>query len=153
MFTHYGKLVCLVCVCLCVCVCVCQSPSRSRLSVIPLTVAQQTPLSMESSRQEYQSGLPCPSPGDLPARDRTCISCISCIGRQVFYHQHHLGSPFGLQWIKKHLVRPPKSLINSSSSLPLCLNAFYLKISVGMTPPFVPPFISLTIFNGLCQHL
>ena len=22
MFTHYGKLVCLVCVCLCVCVCV-----------------------------------------------------------------------------------------------------------------------------------
>ena len=57
MFTHYGKLMCLVCVCVCVCVsvcvCVCKSPSRSRLYVIPLTVAQQTPLSMESSRQEY----------------------------------------------------------------------------------------------------
>ena len=26
----------------------------------------QGPLSMESSRQEYWSGLPCPSPGDLP---------------------------------------------------------------------------------------
>ena len=30
------------------------------------TVAHQTPLSMRFSRQEYWSGLPCPSPGDLP---------------------------------------------------------------------------------------
>ena len=30
------------------------------------TVACQSPLSMGFSRQEYQSGLPCPSPGDLP---------------------------------------------------------------------------------------
>ena len=29
-------------------------------------VAHQAPLSMEFSRQEYRSGLPCPSPGDLP---------------------------------------------------------------------------------------
>ena len=25
-------------------------------------------------------------------RDRTQVSCISCIGRQVLYHQHHLGN-------------------------------------------------------------
>ena len=30
------------------------------------TVARQAPLSMGFSRQEYQSGLPCPPPGDLP---------------------------------------------------------------------------------------
>ena len=30
------------------------------------TVARQAPLSMEFSRQEYWSGLPFPSPGDLP---------------------------------------------------------------------------------------
>jgi len=30
------------------------------------TVACQAPLSMGFSRQEYWSGLPCPSPGDLP---------------------------------------------------------------------------------------
>ena len=30
------------------------------------TVAHQTPLSMELSRQEYWSGFPFPSPGDLP---------------------------------------------------------------------------------------
>ena len=32
----------------------------------PWTVACQAPLSMGFSRQEYWSGLPCPSPGDLP---------------------------------------------------------------------------------------
>ena len=32
----------------------------------PWTIAHQTPLSMGSSKQEYWSGLPFPSPGDLP---------------------------------------------------------------------------------------
>ena len=32
----------------------------------PWTVAYQAPQSMEFSRQEYWSGLPFPSPGDLP---------------------------------------------------------------------------------------
>ena len=31
----------------------------------PWTVAHQAPLSMEFSREEYQNGLPFPSPGDL----------------------------------------------------------------------------------------
>ena len=30
------------------------------------TVARQTPLSLEFSRQEYWTGQPSPSPGDLP---------------------------------------------------------------------------------------
>ena len=40
--------------------------SRVRLFVTPWTVAHQPPQSMEFSRQEYWSGLPFPSPGDLP---------------------------------------------------------------------------------------
>ena len=40
--------------------------SHVRLFVTPWTVAYQAPLSMEFSRQEYRSGLPFPSPGDLP---------------------------------------------------------------------------------------
>ena len=41
--------------------------SRSAVPfVTPRTEARQAPLSMEFSRQEYWSGLPCPSPGDLP---------------------------------------------------------------------------------------
>ena len=35
-------------------------------SAIPRSVAHQAPLSMEFSRQEYWSGSPFPSPGDLP---------------------------------------------------------------------------------------
>ena len=34
--------------------------------VTPQTVALQSPLSVALSRQEYWSGLPLPSPGDLP---------------------------------------------------------------------------------------
>ena len=40
--------------------------SRVQLFVTPWTVAQQAPLSMGFPRQEYWSGLPLPSPGDLP---------------------------------------------------------------------------------------
>ena len=39
---------------------------HSNLFVIPWTIASQAPLSMRFSRQEYWSGLPFPSPGDLP---------------------------------------------------------------------------------------
>ena len=41
-------------------------PSRAWFFVTPWTVAHQTPLFMESSRQEYWSGLPFPMLGDLP---------------------------------------------------------------------------------------
>ena len=37
-----------------------------RLFATPWTVAYQVPLSMGFSRQECWSGLPFPSPGDLP---------------------------------------------------------------------------------------
>ena len=44
-------------------VCVC---SVMPDSATPWTVACQTPLSLEFSRQEHWSGLPLPPPGDLP---------------------------------------------------------------------------------------
>ena len=40
--------------------------SHVQLFATPWTIAQKSPLSMEFSRQEYWSGLPFPSPGDLP---------------------------------------------------------------------------------------
>ena len=44
-----------------------KSPFSSvQLFVTPWTIACQAPLSMGFSRQEYWSGWPCPSPGDLP---------------------------------------------------------------------------------------
>ena len=47
------------------CMCV-QLLSRVQLFMTPMTVACQSPLSMGFPRQEYWSGLPVPTPGDLP---------------------------------------------------------------------------------------
>ena len=48
-------------VCVCVCVCV-----KAQFFVTPQTVTNQALLPMKFPRQEYWSGLPCPSLGDLP---------------------------------------------------------------------------------------
>ena len=66
-----------MCVCVCVCVCIkvkVKSFSRVRLFATPWTVAHQAPPSVEFSRQEYWSGLPFPSPGDLPNPGIKCRS-------------------------------------------------------------------------------
>ena len=47
-------------------VCMYQGLSQVNLFVTQQTVAHQASLSMEFSRQEYWSGLPFPSPGNLP---------------------------------------------------------------------------------------
>ena len=58
------------------------------------TVHCQAPLSMAFSRQEYWGWVAMPhSKGSSQPRDRTHVSYICGIGRQVFYHRHHLGSP------------------------------------------------------------
>ena len=54
-----------VCVCVCVSVCVCVL-SCVLLFATLWTVAQNALLSMGFPEQEYWSGLPFPSPGDLP---------------------------------------------------------------------------------------
>ena len=53
-----------MCVCVCVHVCV-YVLSHVQLFVTLCTIACQALLSMEFSRQEYWSGLPFPTPGDL----------------------------------------------------------------------------------------
>ena len=52
-------------VCLCACV---QLLSHDQLFVTPSTIVPQVPVSMQVPRQEYWSGLPFPTPGDLPDR-------------------------------------------------------------------------------------
>ena len=58
-----------------------KSLSRVQLFATPWTVAYQAPQTMGFSRQGYWSGLPFPSPGDLPnpaiePRDGPRVSCI-----------------------------------------------------------------------------
>ena len=49
------------------------------------TVAQQAPLSMEFSEQDYWSGLPCIPPGDLPNLEIKPISLMSPALAGVFF--------------------------------------------------------------------
>ena len=76
--------------CLCACECVrthAQSLSYLQLFATPWTVTHKAPLSTESSRQEDWIRLPFPPPGESSQpRDRSHVSCSSCIGRQVLYH-------------------------------------------------------------------
>jgi len=51
-----------VCVCVCVCSVIWSCPTLCN----PMDWSHQAPPSMEFFRQEYWSGLPFPSPGDLP---------------------------------------------------------------------------------------
>ena len=61
--------------------------SHVRLSETPWTAARQAPPSVEFSKQEHWTGLPCPPPGgSSQPRDQTRISYISCIGRQLLYY-------------------------------------------------------------------
>ena len=54
-------------------------------------IAHQAPLPKGFSRQEYQSRLPFPSPGDLPNPGIEPMSLyVFCVGRSVLYHWHYL---------------------------------------------------------------
>ena len=64
-----------------------KSLSRVRLFVIPWTVVYQASLSMGFSRQEYWSGLPFPSPGDLPDQGSN-PGLLHC--RQTLYPLSHI---------------------------------------------------------------
>ena len=72
------------------CARVCSGVSNS---ATPLTVDHQAPLSMEFSRQEYWSGLPFPTPGDLsnPGIEPVSFVCSALAGG--FFTTAPLGSP------------------------------------------------------------
>ena len=70
-----------------------QSLSRVQLLVTPWTVARQAPLSMRVPRQEYWSGLPFPSPGDLPEPGIKPESPISPALAGVFFTTEPPGKP------------------------------------------------------------
>ena len=64
-----------------------ECPQLCLTFVTPLTVARQAPLSVGFSRQEYWSGLPFPSPGDLPDPGLESTSLVSpALAEGFFYH-------------------------------------------------------------------
>ena len=93
--------------------CVCQLLSCVRLFVTPWTVARQASLSIGFSRQEYWSGVPFLSPGDLPdPRSNPGLLYY----RQILYRLSHPGS---LAYSNLHLdqgLLPPWNPTRSHSS-------------------------------------
>ena len=84
----------LLCVCVCVCECA-HTHSQSCPTVCdPMDCSHgdysQPPLFMRFSRQEYWSGLSCPSSGNLPSPGIEPISPALAVG---FFTTCHLGSP------------------------------------------------------------
>ena len=63
--------------------------SHVLLFVTPWTVAYQASPYMGFSRQEYWSGSPLPSPGDLPNPEVKNPGLLHC--RQILYPLHHQG--------------------------------------------------------------
>ena len=80
-----------------------ESVSRSVVSdsETPWTVAHQALLSMEFSRQKYWSGLPFPSPGDLPNPGMEPGS--PALQADSLPSETPLGSPFKQEQRKKEL--------------------------------------------------
>ena len=60
----------------------------------PWTVACQTPLSVGFSRQEYWSGLPFPTLGDLPNPRIEPVSSVSPASAGKFFTTEPHGKPY-----------------------------------------------------------
>ena len=83
-----------MCVCggVCVRTCVCVL-SNVQLFANLWTVAHQAPVSIQSFRQEYWSGLPFPPPGDLPIPGIEPLSLVSAALQRDSLLLSHQGSP------------------------------------------------------------
>ena len=104
--------------------------SRVQFFVAPWTVAPQAPLSMRFSRQGCWSGLPCPSPGDLPDPGIKSTSLKSPALAGSFFTTEPLGR---LQ--KLHI---PAKKINSNwyykYKLELWSRVLFVFLSSGFSP-------------------
>ena len=100
-----------VCVCVCVCTRALSHLSRVQLFVTLWTAAHQSPLSIEVSRQEYWSGLPCSSPENFPDPGIGLASLSSALASRFFTtsatwgatsHKDTMGGnpPRGRWWLR-----------------------------------------------------
>ena len=122
--------------------------SRVRLFVTPSTVARQAPLSMEFSRQEYWSGLPFPSPGDIPNSgiERVFLACSALAGR--FFTTMPPGKPPKMCGLTQFSEREPYNSRRSTGFWQVGVEGSGLhdnpvsgpKSSPGILTPFVLPF-------------
>ena len=92
----------------------------SNSSANPWTVAHQAPLSMGVSRQGYWSGLPFPSPGDLPdpGIENESPLHVSCIAGRFFTTELPRKPNVPIQMLnpsRNNLMDTPKIMINGNN--------------------------------------
>ena len=126
-----------------------QSLSPVQLFATPWTIAHQAPLSMGFPRQEYLSGLPFLSPGDLP---NPGIRPISPVWQTSSLPLHHLGNPSLL------LVEPKSSEQQRHlpdmvfESLSLCIALVFLPKNRHYMQPHLPP-LDVAGSSGNCTQM
>ena len=86
-----------------------------QLFVTPWTVAHQTPLSMEFSRQEHWSELPFPSPGELPYPGIEPVFLMFPALPGGFFTTRQPGMPYFLQQVSNFI---PSSWTSSHNAYP-----------------------------------
>ena len=132
------------------CVHVCSS--LVQLFAASWTVSRQAPLSMGFSRQEYWSGLPCPSPVDLP---KPGIEPGSPALQADALPRELLGHPGGPRHRGEHLSRVLCLLVQSPSHARLLVTPWTAarQVSLSLTISWTLPML-MSIASGMpSNHL
>ena len=96
--------------------------SHVQLFATPWTIACQASLSLRFSRQEYWSGLPFPTLGDLP---HPGTELKSPVGRWILYHWATQKTPWpSYLWVNEPC---PKSWKRRPSSVHWCCHSFVFR--------------------------
>ena len=140
-------------------VCV-RSLSHIQLFVTPWIVAQQAPLSMKFSRQEYWSGLPFPVLGALPDPGTEPVSLESLMHWQAHsLPLRHLGNPLSGTYRLTTLILLCLSVfvfhftINICISIQLFTHKKSFQVDFGFLINFQHIFISKGLFSKIALHL
>ena len=155
---------------ICVLVCVCVHSHTSSLSCAQIfltswTVRYQAPLSMGFSRQEYWSGLPFASPGDLP--DPGIEPCYPILqadslpseppGMPIFMYQFHSVQSFSRVLLCNPMNRSTPGL-PVHHQLPEFTQTYVHRVGDAIQPSHPlsspsPPALNLSQHEGLFQRV
>ena len=112
----------------------------------PWTVAHQVPLSVGSSHQEYWSGLPLPSPGDLPNTGIKPTPPVAPASAGKFFTTEPPGKPLLSQEKRLKVDTTSRQICHKLSHLPSSLlraHSSFLKTMYSLKWPKSPNYFPI----------